>query len=132
MKISRFIVLFFSFWLVCSISVPAADKFDPNNLQLEYYLDKGVKDELIFNDDEGYTYKIKKNKHSRGLYIKYKNNWKKHGVWFAMSDGRVKSKKTFYYGKKHGPHVKYFHNERKSSLGNYENNHKTGKTVRYY
>lgn len=105
--------------------------FDPNKLKAEYFQDEKVKDGLIFNDNEGNSYRVKNSDYSRGVYIKKDDKWLKHGAFYSISNGRVTSKTTYSYGKKHGPYEAYHSNGKIQFEYSYQNNLKEGKWYQY-
>jgi antitoxin component YwqK of YwqJK toxin-antitoxin module len=131
MKTSFNIFILFAVLLINATVIGQKSDFNPNTLKAEYFNDKSIKNGLIFNDNEGRSYKIKNSEYSKGLYIKKDNSWKKHGVFYFMSSGRVTSKTIYFYGKKHGIHEAYHSNGKIQFQYNYYNNLKEGKWYQY-
>ncbi len=105
--------------------------FDPNALKAEYFQDEEVKDGLIINDNQGNSYRIKNSEYSRGLYVYKDDKWLKHGAFYSISSGRVTSKTTYSYGKKHGPYESYYSSGKINFQYSFQNNLKEGKWYQY-
>ena len=106
-------------------------EFDPNKLKAEYFQDEKIKDGLIFSDKQANTFKIKNSDYSRGVYIKKDDKWLKHGAFYSISSGRVTSKTTYSYGKKHGPYEAYHSNGKLQFQYSFQDNLKEGKWYQY-
>ena len=106
--------------------------FDPYLLEIEFFSDIEVKDGNEFTDTAGNTYKIKNTASSKGLLIKDKGKWKKHGVFFTMTNGRVQSKTNYNRGEKHGYRYWLFNDGTVMSEVLYKNNKKEGLETEYY
>jgi len=100
-------VYLFILLILTSVCDAAADqaKFDPNKLTPEAY--GKATDKQVFDSNDGNTYRIKKAKTYRGLFIKVtkdnRTKWLKHGLHYNLYDnGQISSQTTYFYGKKHG------------------------------
>jgi antitoxin component YwqK of YwqJK toxin-antitoxin module len=124
-------LMLLSVMIVSNTIVAQESIFDPYKIEVEYFSDGGVKDGLIFNDKKGDTYKIKNSDYNKGLYLKYDGKFLKHGVFYSMSNGRVTSKTSYYYGKKHGEHLGYHSNGKIQFQYYYDNGKKNGKWYQY-
>ena len=117
--------------LICSPLKAQESSFDPNKLKSEYFNDKEVKDGLVFNDKKGNTFKIENSDYSKGLYVKKKEKWVKHGVWYNMSGGRVIKKQIYTYGKKNGVFEEYHKNGKVKKEYQFVNGIKQGMEYQY-
>lgn len=99
------------------------EEFAPEKIKAEYYQDEGVKDQLVFDDKKGNTYKVKNSKYTKGLYIKDGDKWLKHGIFYSVSKGKVTSQTTYVMGVKHGDR-RSFHSNGKVMI---QYNNKEGK-----
>lgn len=126
------IILLFGITLPFSFSAEGQEsEFDPNELKAEYFQNEEVKDDLLFNDKKGNSYKVNKSDNRRGVYIKKDDEWLKHGAFFNLSEGRVTRKTTYSYGKKHGPYEAYHDNGKIKFQYSYQNDLKEGKWYHY-
>ena len=127
---NKIIPFIFACLLLQSFTVQS-EEFDPYTLPAEHYNDASIKDKAEFSDKKGNQFRIKNSKYSRGLYIRHDKKWKKHGIFYSLSSGRVTSQTTYHYGEKNGPHLSFHSNGKVSFQYNYFEGKKHGQWYQY-
>jgi len=106
---------------------------DLQALKFEDYKNAKVKNDQVFQDKSGDSYKIAITDTRRGLFIKKDGKWLKHGVFYSVSSssGKLSSQTTYIFDIKHGEYISYHANGKVNFLYNYDKGNKHGKWYQY-
>lgn len=116
--------------MIAAFHIGAAQDFNPNNLQPEYFNSKEVVNKMEFQES-GETYRVTNSDYSRGVSIKVGNSWKKHGVWYSMYEGRITGKSYYEKGLRNGPKEDYHRNGEVQFFQMYKDSKRHGKYYQY-
>jgi len=125
-SIFRVLTIGIIFFLTFSVKSQKSE-FNPNTLKAEYFQSKKIINNAEFQDKKGNSFKICKKSTIQGLYIKKKKEWKKHGVFYKISKGIIKSKTIYSFDIKHGEYESYHSNGEIKKQYTYVNGSEEGK-----